>query len=51
MSCFAFFGHEAHGILAFRSGIEPIPAALEGKILTTEPPGKPLTLFFEYIKH
>ena len=37
---FWFFGHEAHGILAPRPGIEPTPTALEGKVLTTGPPGK-----------
>ena len=37
---FWFFGHEPCGILAPRSGIEPAPPALEGDVLTTEPPGK-----------
>ena len=37
---FWFFGHEACGILAPRPGIESIPPALEGKVLTTGPPGK-----------
>ena len=37
---FWFFGHEACGILASWPGIEPEPVAWEGKILTTEPPGK-----------
>ena len=35
-----FFGLEAFGILAFQPGIEPIPLALKGEVLTTEPPGK-----------
>ena len=29
-------------ILAPRPGIEPAPLALEGEVLTTGPPGKPL---------
>ena len=39
---FWFFGREACGILAPRPGIEPAPPALEGKVLTTGPPGKSL---------
>ena len=35
-----FFGHEACGILAPQTGIEPTPPALEGGVLTTGPPGK-----------
>ena len=35
-----FFGHEARGILASQPGIKPAPPALEGEILTTEPPEK-----------
>ena len=37
---FRFFGPEACGVLAPRPGIEPAPAALEGEVLTTGPPGK-----------
>ena len=37
---FWFFGHEACRILDPQPGIEPSPAALEGKVLTTGPPGK-----------
>ena len=37
---FWFVGHEACGILAPQPGIEPGPLALEGEVLTTEPPGK-----------
>ena len=37
---FYFFGLEACGILASWPGIEPAPPALEGKVLTTELPGK-----------
>ena len=37
---FWFFDHEACGILAPWPGIEPAPHALEGKVLTTGPPGK-----------
>ena len=39
---FWFFGHEACGILAPWTGIEPAPPALEGEVLTTGPPGKSL---------
>ena len=39
---FCFFGREACGILAPPPGIEPAPPALEGKVLTTGPPGKSL---------
>ena len=38
--CFWFFGYEAYQILAPRPGIEPVPPALGGKVLTTRPPGK-----------
>ena len=49
---FWFFGHEACGILAPRPGIEPAPPALEGKVLTTGPPGKSLIfLFIQNIYH
>ena len=37
---FWFFGCEARGISAPRPGIEPVPPALEGEVLTTGPPGK-----------
>ena len=42
--CFMFclFGPKACGILAPWPGIEPTPPALEGEVLTTGPPGKPL---------
>ena len=40
------FGHEACGILAPWRGTKPTPPALEGKVLTTGPPGKFLNLFF-----
>ena len=36
------FGHEACGILAPQPGTEPTTPALEGKVLTTGPPGKSL---------
>ena len=42
-----FFGGEAHGILAPQLGIKPIPTALEGRILTTGPPGKSREVFFQ----
>ena len=35
-----FFGHKACGILAPQPGFKPIPLTLEGKVLTTGPPGK-----------
>ena len=35
-----FLGHRAYGILAPRPGIEPVPSALEGEVLTTGPAGK-----------
>ena len=38
---FGFFGHKACWILAPQPGIKPTPPALEGKVLTTGPPGKP----------
>ena len=39
------FSHKACGILAPWLGIEPAPPALEGKVLTTGPPGKSHTYF------
>ena len=47
-SVFVFFGHEACGILASQSGIEPAPPALEGEVLTTGLPGKSLFFFLNY---
>ena len=41
------FGHGPHGISAPLPGIEHTPSILEGKILTTELPGKSLTLNFK----
>ena len=46
---FWFFGHEACGVLAPRSGIEPAPLALEGEVLATGPPGKSLSPFISHI--
>ena len=37
-----FYGHKACGILAAWSGSKPLPPVLEGKVLTTGPPGKSL---------
>ena len=37
---FWFFHREAGGISAPQPGIESAPTALEGKVLTTGPPGK-----------
>ena len=49
--CFCFilwlFGCEARGALATGPGIEPTPPALEGKVLTTGPPGKSQTLLYK----
>ena len=42
-----FFGHKTCGILAPQPGIEPVPSALEGKVLTTRPPGKFLKISFK----
>ena len=39
---FSVFDCEACGILASQPGIESIPPALEGEVLTTGLPGKPL---------
>ena len=39
---FWFFGCEVCGILVAWPGLEPTPPALEGKVLTTGPPGKSL---------
>ena len=39
---FFFFGPEVCGILVTQPGIKPSLLALEGEILTTEPPGKSL---------
>ena len=36
-----YFGHKAWGILAPWVGIEPVSPVLEGKVLTTGPPGSP----------
>ena len=37
---FRFFGHEACGVSAPWPGIEPVPPESQGKVLTTELPGK-----------
>ena len=37
---FWLFGHKACGTLASQPGIEPVHPALEGRVLTTGPPGK-----------
>ena len=43
--CFGFLAVRHSGILAPQPGIEPAPAALEGEVLTTGPPGKSLWAF------
>ena len=53
---FWFLDHETCGILAPQPGAELSPPALEGKVSTTGPPGKFLTLgllkfFKEYFGH
>ena len=40
------FGGEACGNLAPQPGIEPAPLALEGKVLTTDFQGSPITVLF-----
>ena len=47
----AFFGHEARGILVPQPGIEPTPPALEGKILTTGPPGRSLSYMVYFLSY
>ena len=39
---FWFFGYKACRILAPGLGIKPLSSAMEGKVLTTGPPGKSL---------
>ena len=39
--CSGFFGWEACRILAHPTGIEPVPSALEGKVLITDLQGRP----------
>ena len=43
---FWFLGADACGILASQPGIEPVPPALEGEVLTTGPLGKAPDLAF-----
>ena len=45
---FWFLGCEACEIPAPQPGIEPAPSALEGKVLTTGPPGKSLNTHLIY---
>ena len=40
VSCFGFSGHKVCGILPPWPGVDHIPPALEGEVLTTGPPGK-----------
>ena len=40
------WGLEAHGILASKPEIDPLPPALEDKVPTPRPPGKPLASVF-----
>ena len=42
------FAHKAWEILAPQPGMEPTPPALEGKLLTTGPPGKPQAGVLEF---
>ena len=46
---FWFSGREARGILAPRPGIKPAPAALEGEVLTTGPPGESQNWLFKLL--
>ena len=43
---FQFLGVRC-GLLAPWSGIEPVPLALEGRVLTAEPPGKSQIAFLQ----
>ena len=45
---FFFFFCKGYEILAPQSGIKPTPPALEGKVLTTEPPGKSQVWWFSF---
>ena len=40
-----FWPQDMCGILASHPETDPTPAALEGKVSATGPPGKPLTLY------
>ena len=44
-----FFGPKAYEILSPQSGIQPVPPALEGEVLTTKSPGKSLIESFSTI--
>ena len=46
--CFVFFGHDTCGLLAPWPRIEPVPSALEGKVLTTGTSGKSLDLRIDW---
>ena len=43
------FGCEEYGILVPGLGVEPTTPVLEGKVLTTRPPGKFLLIVFESV--
>ena len=45
-----FFGHKPCGILVPQTGIEPVPPALEGEVLTTGPPRKSPEIFFMWLQ-
>ena len=45
-----FFGQEAYGILALQPGMESKHPDLEGKVLTTGPPGKSQASFSSHKK-
>ena len=46
---FWFFGPKACGILAPWPGIKPVPPELEGKVLTTGPPGESCDLLLKHV--
>ena len=48
--CFWLLGREACGIFAPQPGIKPTSPTLEGELLTTGPPVKPLYLNFKWNK-
>ena len=48
ISQFVFLALRHGGGLDLQPGIEPSPPALEGEVLTTDSPGKFLTIIFEW---
>ena len=48
---FWFFSHKAYGILAAQPGTELALPVLEGKVLTTGPPGKSSYIIFRLCEY